>query len=236
MEILYPIGYGTQLVTMNTLRNMFMPHMHPEAWRRGEAFLESHVGKFGVGGGYRPPGTQPNQPGYAPPGKSFHEGQQFPSGLYYCAWDTVVVNPGSRHRSPTWVEVPAQGSKASISMGVHMNVSGEPWHMQPIELDGWDSWANAGKPDIRINYPIGGVIPIPAPIPPINQEDEVMYLATLSDGSVVVVGSSIRPVSSDEIGPNGPYAKLPRFTPEPQSNWHVWLRAGLDEYISRMKV
>lgn len=67
-------------------------------------------------------------------------------------------------------------------------------------------------------------------------EDEIMYLAYLSDGSVVIVGSAVRPVSSDEIVAGGPLAKVPHFTPNPDSNWHAWLRAGLDEYLSRVSV
>lgn len=69
-----------------------------------------------------------------------------------------------------------------------------------------------------------------------QQEDEIMYLATLSNGDVVVVGASVRPVSTDEIGPNGPYKGLPRFVPDPGTNWHAWLRAGADEYARRMGI
>jgi len=68
--------------------------------------------------------------------------------------------------------------------------------------------------------------------PPI--EEDAMYLATLSNGDVVVVGSAVRPVSGDEIGPGGPFASLPRFTPADGSNWHAWLRAGCDEYTDRV--
>lgn len=152
METLYPIFYGTRMVPFNVLVETFEPHMHPEAARRMFNFIRYHGGKFGIGGGYRPPGTQPNRKGFAPPGKSFHEGQQFPSGLYYCAWDVVVQNNGRKHRSPTWDEVPEQGKQMAIDFGVHMNVRGEPWHMQPIELDGHTSWVNAGRPDLQSGY------------------------------------------------------------------------------------
>lgn len=70
--------------------------------------------------------------------------------------------------------------------------------------------------------------------PPPNSEDDEMYLATLSNGDVVVVGSAVRPVSGDEIAPGGPYANLPRYVPNPQSFWHGWLRAGADEYGDRV--
>ena len=98
------------------------------------------------------------------------------------------------------------------------------------------AWHETTHTDPGVNFPwdileeeIGKLISNSFP-----QEDEVMYLATLSDGSVIVVGSSIRPVSIDEISETGPYAKLPRFSPTPESNWHAWLRAGLNEYVTRI--
>ena len=54
-----------------------------------------------------------------------------------------------------------------------------------------------------------------------------MYLATLSNGDVVLVGSTVRPASGEEL--TGPYANLPRFTPDPSSYWHDWLRHGADD-------
>ena len=170
MEVLYPMFYGTRLVTFDVLRNTFEPHMHPEAARRGFGFILHQGGKFGVGGGYRPPGTQPTRTGFAPPGKSFHEGQQFPSGLYYVAWDMVVVNPGGVHRSPRWSEVPVQGSVLANNYGWHMNAGtpgtagSEAWHAQPIEIDGYGTWVNQGRPDLKLNRPIVVVPPKP-PVP-----------------------------------------------------------------------
>jgi len=71
----------------------------------------------------------------------------------------------------------------------------------------------------------------PIPIPP-DDEEEIMYLATLSNGDVVLVGSTVRPASGEEL--TGPYANLPRFTPDPSSYWHDWLRHGADEYARRV--
>jgi len=71
-------------------------------------------------------------------------------------------------------------------------------------------------------------------MPPPTQEDDPMYLATLSNGDVVVAGSAVRPVSGDEIGPGGPFAALPNYRPDPSSTWHMWLRAGADEYAARV--
>ena len=70
--------------------------------------------------------------------------------------------------------------------------------------------------------------------PPPPEEDTVMYLATLSDGTVVVAGSAVRPVSGDEIAAGGPFAALPRYVPDPGSYWHQWLAAGAREYSARV--
>ena len=158
--ILYPSGYGTRLVTFDQLVEQHTPHMHPEAARRGFNFILCQQGKFGIGGGYRPPGTQPSGTTFAPKGKSFHQDQPFPSGMFYIAWDLVVRNPGGNHRAPRWSEVPRQGTQLATDYGVHCNVGepgsvgNEPWHMQPVPIDGWQSWVNDGRPDIQYNYPI----------------------------------------------------------------------------------
>ena len=159
-EVLYPMGYGTRLVTFDVLRNTFEPFMHPEAARRGFNFILHQGGKFGIGGGYRPPGAQPDRPGFAPEGKSFHQRQKFPSCEAYAAWDMIVVNPGYPHRAPFWNEVPMQGTQLAFDYGWHMNVGkpgvlgAEPWHAQPIELDGWQTWMNTGQKDLQKDYPI----------------------------------------------------------------------------------
>jgi hypothetical protein len=70
--------------------------------------------------------------------------------------------------------------------------------------------------------------------PPNPQEENDMYLATLTDGTVVVVGSAVRPVSGDEIAAGGPLANLPRYSPGPESYWHMWLAAGAAEYSARV--
>jgi hypothetical protein len=70
-------------------------------------------------------------------------------------------------------------------------------------------------------------LPTPTPI-----EDDIMYIATLSDGSPVLVGTTIRPLSGEEL--TGPFAGLPRYTPDPSSYWHQWLLAGSTEYAQRL--
>ena len=110
-------------------------------------------GLVGIGGSWRATGSQPDKPGFAPEGKSFHQDQHFASGMVkFCAVDLVCRNNGLVHRAPRWDEVPVQGSADAKFWGVHCNVSNESWHMQPIEIDGWLSWVNAGRPDLEIGY------------------------------------------------------------------------------------
>jgi len=170
METLYPMGYGTRLVPWFVLEATYKPHAHPAAWRVLENFLKHQGGKFGIGGGRRLHGSQPNKPGFAPEGESFHQDQPFPSGLFYAAWDLVVVNPGHVHRSPRWDEVPAQGTAQAIAYGFHMNVGkpgekgSESWHGQMVPLDGYRSWVLQGRYDLNRDYPI--LIRPPRPQPP----------------------------------------------------------------------
>jgi hypothetical protein len=163
LGVLYPSGYATSMVTLSQLKARHLNNMHPAFAERLFPWIESQGGFIGIGGGYRV--TQPIKPGFAPPGKSFHEGQRFASGLVaYCAVDLVHVNPGGNHRAPAWAEVPKQGSAWAAAVKVHCNVTGESWHMQPIEIDGYDSWVAAGRPDPKM-------APKPVPIPDFPEVD-----------------------------------------------------------------
>lgn len=171
-DTLYPVFYGTRLVTFDVLEATFSSKCHPEFWRRMKNFLLHQGGKFGIGGGWRAVGAQPDLSGFAPEGKSFHQSQLFRSGLYFAAFDLVVVNPGHVHRAPTWSEVPVQGKKLAYDYGIHANVGvpgargSESWHHQPVELDGWDTWVAKGRPDIDYSYPIAILAPRPTPPQP----------------------------------------------------------------------
>lgn len=161
MTTLYPVGYGTQLVTMEDLRARHEPRMHPEFARRLFAWLESQDGLIGIGGGFRK--TQPIRPGFAPPGKSFHEAQDFASGLSaYAAVDLVARRPGRTHRAPTWDEC-----ETGPEYGVHTFIKSppEPWHMQCVEMRGWSTWVNDGRPDPDPNF----LLPSD-PVPSVPQE------------------------------------------------------------------
>lgn len=169
-DVLYPTGYGSTMVTMERLRAIYEPRCHPEFARRGFAWVEAQQGRIGIGSGRRI--VQPTKPGFAPAGKSFHQDQTFASGIVaYSAWDLVAVNPGLVHRAPTWGEVPPQGSAWALAAKVHCNVNGEPWHMQCIEMDGYDSWVRAGRLD-----PVS-TAPPPPPPPPVSKEPTVILVA-----------------------------------------------------------
>lgn len=186
---LYPVGYGNSLVTLDRLFEIHGERMIPQFAERIFPWIEAQNGHIGIGGGYRSFGTQPNRPGFAPEGKSFHQPQfsilhgridgrivaissNGPDGRY-AAVDLVARTPGGkRHRAPYWREVPAQGSDEALRWGVHCNVSSEPWHMQPLIntstpnlIDGFDSWVRAGKPVPMYDYPI-----------PTTQDDTVIHI------------------------------------------------------------
>lgn len=187
METLYPMGYGTKLVTFDVLRNTHEPFMLPEGARRGFNFILWHEGFFGIGGGFRDVGEQPNLPGFAPEGHSFHQKQKFPEGLYYAAWDMVVRNgQGLPHRAPLWREVPIQGSKEAEEFGWHMNVASESWHGQPTELDGYDSWVANGRKGVLPNYPIKTNVP---PIPKGTKMS--IAILELADANAVFIGTAV---------------------------------------------
>ncbi len=141
----YPNAYKTQMITLDEMRRRHEPHMHPEFARRFFAYMEAKGGLLGVGGGFRT--KQPKKPGHAAPGKSFHQDQNFASGVTgFCAVDLVVpVGGGKKHRAPTWDEC-----ADAPNWGLHTFIKKpkpEPWHIQPIEIRGWQSWVNAGRRD-----------------------------------------------------------------------------------------
>jgi hypothetical protein len=163
---MYPVGYGQSFMNMAQLESRYGPGApippHPAYWRRIKAWLQSRNGQIGIGGAYR--FEQPAKPGFAPPGKSFHEKQRFASGFEgYAAIDLVARNGDNKHRAPTWAEVPRQGTAHPdiVRFGLHCNVNNEPWHIQCYEMDGWESWANAGRKDPQGDYPLPGTPPPP---------------------------------------------------------------------------
>lgn len=173
MPIMYPSSYGRTLLDIDALfARHHVDKMHPEFARRLRAWLIAQEGRIGIGGSWRDTGAQPDRPGFAPEGRSFHQYQRFASGLVaFCAVDLVARNGAGVHRAPHWDEVPVQGSAEASRWGVHCNVSSESWHMQPVEIDGWASWISAGSPD-----PVAGYrLPTDPPLqPPPTIEEEPM--------------------------------------------------------------
>lgn len=164
-EVLYPWGYQRALVPMWRLKELArFDLMEPTYAAALEAYLVSKGGEMGIGGAFRT--TQPDKPGFAPDGRSFHQLQLFSDGTkWFMAVDAVMRNGSNIHRSPRWSEVPQQGSgNPDISTyGIHANVGGEPWHLQGFTYDGWETWVNNGRKRLNpVVYPIKvGTVPPP---------------------------------------------------------------------------
>ena len=186
MTVLYPSGYGTTRVPMAELERRHKPKMHPEMWRRLEAWLISEGGAIGIGGGWRSTATQLKNWLRAPrtfarPGNSFHETQTWSTGLEaYAAVDLVVGRGGTfRHRSPSWAE-----TESAKLYGLHTFVNNEPWHMQPRETRGVTSWKRDGRKDLgRWPLPTSGDPYLPPRPSTTWTEDIVQALPILRLGS-----------------------------------------------------
>ncbi len=169
MTTLYPWGYQKYLVSLPRLKELArIDLMEPEYASRLFAWLESKGGRIGLGSSVR--FTQPTGSTFAPAGKSFHLMQRMRDGkTFFMAVDLVARNGTNIHRAPRWDEVPKQGSGHSDirNYGVHCNVSTESWHMQAIEIDGYDSWVNNGRPRPNPNFAIKGSTS--APSAPVEQ-------------------------------------------------------------------
>ena len=200
---LYPSGYGTAMVPLDKMMASIITHGHPEYVRRLRAWLIDQGGEVGIGSAWRETGAQPDKPGFAPEGQSFHQDQRFRSGFVGCAAvDLVAAVPGSKHRAPTWAEVLPQGGTEAKRWGLHCNNSQESWHMQPTELDGWQSWVNAGRPDPVKGYPIP-VSPPPPPPDPIPPEDDVVTEEDIKAIAAAVHQYQLGDVVKGEMRPAG---------------------------------
>ena len=173
---MYPDGYSNSMISLGAMEAKHGPRMHPEFRRRFFAYMQHKQGLLGVGGGFRV--TQPIKPGFAPPGKSFHENQSFASGIVaYSAVDLVKPNPFNSlaaHVAPAWAD-----TADAPQWGLHTFISGEPWHIQCLEMRGWTTWVNNGRPD-----PGHFVLPgEPLPEPPIWEINDMELIYTPPAGS-----------------------------------------------------
>ena len=106
-----------------------------------------------------------------------------------------------------------------------------PW--RPSTTNSSGSWRLDDVQAEALQRVLAPPTPEPEPTPePVPEEDDPMYLALLSDGVWLVVGSAVRPVSAEELGE--PLGHLARYTPDPASYWHQWLKASSDEYTRRI--
>jgi len=226
-ETLYPIYYGTRMVTFDVLVKSFEADIHPEFARRGFNFILCQNGKFGIGEGNRE--YQPDKPGFAPQGKSFHAKQKYPSGLFYAAWDLVVANPGGRHRAPQWDDVPVQGSQEALDYGFHINNSNESWHGQGVPIDGYDSWVANGKQDLDYNYPIKIFPPdttLPQPIGDIMAQFVTRYLEEGMSGSdVKFYQGQMNDIAGQGLQLDGQFGPKTKTAVE---NWQRFFKATSD--------
>jgi hypothetical protein len=154
-----PYGYGTDEKPIEWIETWLLDHYHPEYVARLIAWLKAQGGQIGIGGGWRADGTQPTLAGFAPAGKSFHQNQKYNDGFIGAVAVDLAHRTAGAHRAPYWAEVPAQGGADARLWGLHCNVGtpgargSEPWHMQPIEIDGHATWLSAGSPAPVPNYP-----------------------------------------------------------------------------------
>ena len=184
---MYPDGYGVKMTTLAAMRAKHEPKMHPEFARRFFAYIEAHNGTLGVGGGWRSTSTISAA---SAAGKSFHQDQRFASGFVgYAAVDLVHIQPGQKHRAPTWDE-----TADAPTWGLHtfIKVPNEPWHIQCVEMRGFQTWVDAGRPDPKPFALPGTDVP-----PPTTGKQTVdMILVDLNPGtdwwvSMLLVGTEL---------------------------------------------
>lgn len=200
MAILYPVGYGTKEVTLEELIRMHIAGMEPEFARRLFNWIESKQGLIGIGSGIRY--TQPVGDGFAPQGKSFHLRQKFADGSFYYSAVDLNTRTATLHSSGAirQSDVPLQGTSEAMKWGVHINVGTpgfkgfEVWHMQCVEMDGYDSWVNKGRKRPTKDYPIPGteVTPPLVVIPPVIPEPDgaptPVPAYTIPEGEEMITG------------------------------------------------
>jgi len=119
-----PQGMGQLLTWDELMTKATVTRLHPEFLRRVRAMCEAAATEsvpLGIGTGWR---IQPvDQPGFASPGNSNHEGFA-PDGRGAVAADMVP--------SPSWDWMEARC--AAFGLRTFRDVNGEPWHVQPAEI------------------------------------------------------------------------------------------------------
>ena len=210
-ETLYPNGYSGQVVTLDRLRAIHEPKMHPEYARRFFALVVEGDGILGIGGGWRSTDAQrmvflarhvqvssggccgwdgkrwalkPGMAHAAPPGASFHESQTFTSGVEgYQAVDIVGRN-GKHSEAQAWM----RDNEARFGLRSFYDIGNEPWHVQCFDIPlGVSKWKAAGRPDPSSSFLLPGDEPITPPeVEPPEEDDDMPgpeYIRTPPTGS-----------------------------------------------------
>jgi hypothetical protein len=174
--MLYPHGYRSEYVTMARLIELHRPRLHPEMARRFFPWLASMGGVVGIGSGWR---SNPHPVSAASmAGKSFHQDQRFRSDVVgFSAFDLVRANPGGDHVGVLWAD-----TAGAPDYGLHTFISGEPWHIQCVEMRGYETWRPAGRPDPIPGFPLPG-LPKPIPKPPREEEPLILQAARNRDAA-----------------------------------------------------
>lgn len=178
--IVYPDGYGTSMLAFDQVVAKHGPKMHPEFKRRFFAYLKAKDGLLGVGGGWR---STSQISAASAAGKSFHQDQRFASGFVgYAAVDLVTTDgpdANNSHDGVTWAM-----TADAWRWGLHtfIKVPNEPWHIQCVEMRGWQTWVDLGRPDPpyfvlpRDPAPTPPVVVPPITTTPIQETDDMLYI------------------------------------------------------------
>jgi len=155
--ILYPIGYRDESVDLAELIRREGDGLHPAIARRFWAWIAWLKGEVGVGDGWRPTPSPVSQA--SRDGESFHQWQLFASGLTaWCAIDCVVRDGPDANNSHDGMT--AELAATAVQFGLHANIGipgvrgYESWHIQGIEMDSYDAWVRAGRPDPDPDFPL----------------------------------------------------------------------------------
>jgi hypothetical protein len=206
-----PFGYGTAERELEWIDAWLREHYHPEYVTRLVAWLNARDGHIGIGGAWRADGTQADKPGFAPEGKSFHQNQKYSDGYIGATAVDLVARAAGKHRSPSWAEVPAQGSDDAKRWGLHCNVGeaprGEPWHIQPVEIDGHGSWVRNGSPAPVAGFPFPGRRAKPTPPPSTEEDADMLGLVSLIRPKGFANVFSVMPIGARHLG-GGSYVRL----------------------------
>ena len=145
----FPNGYGNQLVSIEDLRAIHSPKMHPEYAQRLFACLEDSVGLVGIGNGWRSTEQQaasyqrsPNT--FAPPGLSFHESHQLRPGSRRTRPSTPSGATAATTKHGTGCATTPDGSGCARS---GTSTANRGTRRRTIFPNGVSTWKNNGCPD-----------------------------------------------------------------------------------------